>query len=152
MKLKGEFLDENGANYHPEWFTEIPAASTLTKGTDEYDEFYKYGWNSSSPEFVPQDENTFYVVKLTVTSTVDNLEPKTAYMGISASAKINSLKGEDTWLQDNMTSIILLSIAGASLIGIVLLIVIKPKNKGDIDEQFEASSSKSNNNKKKSKK
>lgn len=152
MKLKGEFLDENGANYHPEWFTEIPAASTLTKGTDEYDEFYKYGWNSSSPEFVPQDENTFYVVKLTVTSTVDNLEPKTAYMGISASAKINSLKGEDTWLQDNMTSIILLSIAGASLIGIVLLIVIKPKNKGDIDEQFEdIKSNKTQKSKKKSK-
>ena len=138
MKLKNEFLDENGDNYHPEWFTEIPAASSLTAGSDEYDEFYKYGWNSTSPEFVPQDANTFYVVKLTVTSTVDNLEPKTAYMGISASAKISSLKGEDTWLQDNMTSIILLSIAGASLIGIILLLVIKPKNSGDIDEQFEA--------------
>ena len=137
MKLKGEYLDENGENYHPEWFTEIPAANTLTAGTDEYKEFHKYAWNSSSPEFVPQDANTFYVVKLTVKSTVDNLEPKTAYMGISASAKIGSLKGEDTWLQDNMTSIILLSIAGASLIGIILLLVIKPKDKGDIDEQFE---------------
>lgn len=147
MKLKGEYLDENGENYHPEWFTEIPAASTLTAGSDEYDEFYKYGWNSSSPEFVPQDANTFYVVKLTVTSTVDNLEPKTAYMGISASAEISSLKGEDTWLQDNMTSIILLSIAGASLIGIILLLVIKPKDKGDIDEQFEVEKPKSKSKK-----
>ena len=142
MKLKDEFLDENGDNYHPEWFTEIPAASSLTQGSDEYDEFYKYGWNNTSPEFTPQDANTFYVVKLTITSTVDNIEPKTAYMGISASAKIRTLAGEDTWLQDNLTSIILLSIAGASLIGIILLLVIKPKNKGDIDEQFEEENTK----------
>ncbi len=132
MERKEELIET-----HPEWFTEIPAASTLTEGSDEYEEFYKYGWNSSSPEFTPQDANTFYVVKLTVSSTVDNLEPKTAYMGISASAKVRSFKGEDTWLQDNMTSIILLAIAGASLIGIILLLVIKPKNKGDIDEQYE---------------
>ncbi len=36
-----------------------------------------------------------------------------------------------------MTSVILLCIAGASLIGIVLLLVIKPKDKGDVDEGFE---------------
>ena len=142
MEKKADLLEN-----HPEWFTEIPAANSLTSGSDEYDEFYKYGWNSSSPEFVPQDANTFYVVKLTVTSTVDNLEPKMAYMGISASAKIGSLKGEDTWLQDNLTSIILLSIAGASLIGIILLLVIKPKDKGDIDEQFEVEKPKSKSKK-----
>ena len=33
-----------------------------------------------------------------------------------------------------MISIVLLSIAGVSLIGIVLLIVIKPKDKGDLDD------------------
>lgn len=143
MEKKADLLENN-----PQWFTEIPAASSLTKGSDEYDEFYKYGWNNTSPEFVPQDANTFYVVKLTVTSTVNNLEPKTAYMGISASAKISALKGEDTWLQDNMTSIILLAIAGASLIGIVLLLVIKPKNKGDIDEQFEEAKIKEKSKKK----
>ncbi len=33
-----------------------------------------------------------------------------------------------------MTSIILLCVAGASLVGIVLLLVIKPKDKGDLDE------------------
>ena len=137
MEKKADLLEK-----HPEWFTEIPAASSLTKGSDEYEEFHDYGWNSSSPEFVPQDANTFYVVKLTVTSTVDNREPKTSYMGISCSAKIRSLEGEDTWLEDNMTSIILLAIAGASLVGIVLLLVIRPKNNGDIDEQFEAAKDK----------
>ena len=37
----------------------------------------------------------------------------------------------------------LLSIAGAALIGIVLLLVIKPKDKGDIDERFENAKKKS---------
>ena len=55
-------------------------------------------------------------------------------MTIAAATKVAPLKGEDTWVQDNVTSIILLCIAGASLIGIILLLVIKPKNKGDIDE------------------
>lgn len=146
MAQKADLLEN-----HPEWFTEIPAASSLTEGSDEYKEFNKYAWNNTSPEFVPQDANTFYVIKCTVRSTADNLEPKSAYMGISCSAKFRSLKGEDTWLQDNMTSIILLSIAGASLIGIVLLLVIKPKNKGDIDEQFEAKKEKTAKKAKKSK-
>lgn len=136
MERKAELLENN-----PEWFTEIPAASSLTKGSDEYDEFYAYGWNNTSPEFTPQDANTFYVVKITVKSTVSP-DSETAYMGISCSAKIRARAGEDTWLEDNMTSIILLAIAGASLIGIVLLLVIKPKDKGDIDEQFEADKTK----------
>jgi len=58
-------------------------------------------------------------------------------MGIAAAPKVRDLAGEDTWVQDNMTSVILLCIAGASLIGIVLLLVIKPKDKGDVDEGFE---------------
>ena len=55
-------------------------------------------------------------------------------MGIAAAPKVDPIKGEDTWVQDNITSIVLLSIAGAALVGIVLLIFIKPKNKGDVDE------------------
>ena len=63
-------------------------------------------------------------------------------MGIAAAPKVRDLVGEDTWVQDNMVSVILLCIAGASLIGIVLLLVIKPKNKGDVDEEFELEQSK----------
>ena len=55
-------------------------------------------------------------------------------MGIASAPKVKTLRGEDTWVQDNMVSIILLCVAGASLIGIVLLLVIRPKDKGDLDE------------------
>ena len=59
-------------------------------------------------------------------------------MAISVSAAADPVYGEDTWVQDNVASIVLLSIAGVALIGIVLLIVIKPKEKGDIDVIDEA--------------
>ena len=58
------------------------------------------------------------------------------------------MKGENTWFKDNLTSVILLSIAGASLIGIILLLVIKPKNKEDIDEVYEKAFARSKKSKK----
>ena len=60
-----------------------------------------------------------------------------------ASVTAKSLKGESDWLKNNVVSVVLLSIAGAALIGIVLLLVIKPKDKGDIDERFENAKKKS---------
>ncbi|MBD5632596.1 MAG: hypothetical protein HDP34_05145 [Clostridia bacterium] len=127
---------------HREWFTYIYATNKMNEGDEEYEEFKDYAWDDSSLSFVPQDSNAFYLIECTATSTENGKQADKAYMGISASPKVRDLKGEDTWLQDNMTSVILLCIAGVSLIGIVLLLVIKPKNKGDLDEEFETTSKK----------
>ncbi len=115
------------------YFTKIRPTGDLKEGTADYEAFNDYGWNGSSLTFTPQTANAFYVIKCEARSTVID-EPQTSYMTIAAAPKVEPLKGEDTWVQDNVTSIILLCIAGASLIGIILLLVIKPKNKGDIDE------------------
>lgn len=135
MSQKEQLLKE-----HREWFTHIPADTdpVMVEGSAEEEQFGKYGWNSSSLRFTPQDENAFYLVKCTVTSNDNGKQQDVAYMGISASPKVRELAGEDTWLQDNMTSVILLCIAGASLIGIILLLVIKPKEKVDVEEAYEA--------------
>lgn len=131
---------ENGRK----WFTYIYTSSELQEGTDEYEKYHDYSWNGSSLSFVPQDANTFYLIKCEVKNTDSSGIPgATAYMGVASAPKVATLHGEDTWVQDNLTSIILLCIAGASLIGIVLLLVIKPKNKGDLDE-IEASAKKRN--------
>lgn len=140
---KGCKLHEN----HPEWFTLIPAQNTLTEGSQAYKDFNDYAWDASSRSFVPQDENTFYLVVCTATSNSENLRPAVAYMGISSSARVEKLKGEDTWVQDNLTSIILLSIAGASLIGIILLLVIKPKE-SEVDLELAAKGGKAKKDKK----
>ncbi|MDE6586552.1 MAG: hypothetical protein K2K80_07725, partial [Clostridia bacterium] len=140
---KKESLINDGENGR-KWFTYIFASSEIKEGTEEYEKYHDYNWNKSSPSFVPQDANTFYLIKCEVKSTDNSGTPgATAYMGIASAPKVRTLHGEDTWVQDNMTSIILLCIAGASLIGIVLLLVIKPKNKGDLDE-IEATSKKKN--------
>ncbi len=134
MAQKEQLLKE-----HREWFTHIPAKndSVMVDGSEEEEEFGKYAWDNSSLRFTPQDDNAFYLVKCTVTSNDNGKQQDVAYMGISASPKVRELVGEDTWLQDNMTSVILLCIAGASLIGIILLLVIKPKEKVDVEEVYE---------------
>lgn len=133
MAQKAE-LFENHRNY----FTNIPASNTLEEGSEDYEKFYAYDWNSTGLSFVPQDENAFYLIKCEVTSTqFPDMQPVKQYMGIAAAVTPDPIHGEDTWVQDNLASIILLSIAGAAFIGIILLLVIKPKDTGDIDAQYE---------------
>ena len=127
----------NDSEHGRQWFTYIYSSSdpAMKEGTDVYEKYHDYQWNSTSPSFVPQDANTFYLIKCEVEST-DNTGTlgAVAYVGVASAPKVKTLVGEDTWVQDNMTSIILLCVAGASLVGIVLLLVIKPKDKGDLDE------------------
>ncbi|MDE7167814.1 MAG: hypothetical protein K2O28_03075 [Clostridia bacterium] len=128
-----------------QYFTRIRPTNDLKEGTADYEAFNDYGWNGSSLSFTPQTANAFYVIKCEARSS-EIAEPETSYMTIAAATKVEPLKGEDTWVQDNVTSIILLCIAGASLIGIILLLVIKPKNKVDIDEVIEAPKKKTKKN------
>lgn len=116
-----------------QYFTRIRPTSELKKDTEDYEKFNPYGWNGTSLSFTPQVANAFYLIKCEASSS-ETAEPVTRCMAIAAAQRVNALPGEDTWLQDNMVSIILLSIAGASLIGIVLLLVIKPKDKKDVDD------------------
>ena len=131
MERKAELLKGSESR---KWFTYIYATNELTEGTEEYEKYNDYAWNNSSPNFVPQDDNAFYLIECKVTSTEGGTQEAVAYMGIAAAPKVDPLKGEDTWVQDNMVSIILLCIAGLALVGIVLVVVIKPKEKGDLDE------------------
>lgn len=134
MEIKGELFDGEGRKY----FINIPAVADLEEGSAEYEQFASYGWDASTRTFVPQDGNAFYLVVCEATSTqFPDMPSVKAYMGIAASVTPDPIKGEDTWVKDNMISIILLTIAGAAFIGIILLLVIKPKEKVDIDEQFE---------------
>lgn len=133
MERKQELFEGEGRIY----FTNIAAVADLDEDSEEYEEFAKYSWNASARSFVPQDENSFYLIKCEVTSTqFPTIEPVKAYMGIAASVTPAALDGEDTWLQDNMVSVILLAVAGVAFIGIILLLVIKPKEKGDVDEMY----------------
>lgn len=140
-----EFMDKKAELFeqHRGYFTYIKPQSELDENDKDDAKFYDYAWNPSSRTFVPQDANAFYLVKCEVTSTRLGGSVK-EFMGIASSARPDAIKGEDTWVQDNVVSIILLSIAALAFIGIILLIFIKPKDKGDIDVQYEQEVAKKN--------
>ena len=115
------------------YFKEIKQVSEYD---EDYEEFKDYNWNSSSTSFTPQ-EGAFYYMRAEVTDTQYNTDPVTCSLAIQASVEAKALKGDSEWLQNNVASVILLSVAGVSLIAIILLLVVRPKNKDDIDVQFE---------------
>ncbi|MCD7728800.1 MAG: hypothetical protein LUI60_02665, partial [Clostridia bacterium] len=121
------------AESRSKYFTQIIALADLEETDEYYDDYCDYEWDADALSFVPQDENTFYIIRLVVTDTVYKTDATVEYMVINSSAAAEELSGESTWVSDNLASIILLAVAGAALIGIILLIVIKPKEKGDID-------------------
>ncbi len=119
------------------YFKTITPSSSLNEADENYDEMSAYNWNETSVSFVPQDENSFYMVRLVVTNIKPNSDKLTSYMAIPVSAKAYTYKGDTEWLKNNVASIVLFSISGVCLIGIAVLFLVKPKEeKADIDEQL----------------
>lgn len=141
-----EFIKEmdNLFESNREYFDEI---KEVTSSDEDYDKYKDYNWSSTSTSFTPQDGNAFYYMIAEVTDTEYNTDPVTCSLAVVASVEAKSLKGDNEWLQNNVASVVLLSVAGVSLIAIILLLVIKPKSKEDIDVQYENEKNKKNKNK-----
>ncbi len=103
---------------------------TLVTDDEKYED---YEWNSSNVTFVPQDPSELYVVRLTLTDTGLTNQKTDSFLVVRASARANELYGEDDWLENNVAAIVLFSIAGVCLVAFVILLIVKPKDKGDID-------------------
>lgn len=127
------FSAESGKDVNTvKYFTRITAASDLKESDENYNAFKDYAWNASSATFVPQSAAEFYVVRLTV-SCNNSGNTSSTFMGIRVSEKANPLEGENDWLEKNATSVVLFCIAGVCFIALIALLIIKPKDKGDID-------------------
>jgi maltodextrin utilization protein YvdJ len=114
------------------YFTSIKAKADLKESDENYDTLIEYAWNKSSVTFVPQSTSEYYVVQLVLTDDLTEVQTK-KYMAIRISETPDSLAGENDWLANNIPSVVLLCVAGASFIALIVLLVIKPKDKGDID-------------------
>ena len=115
------------------YFQTITPADEVENTDPDYELYTDYAWDPDNLSFVPQEDNSFYVIRMSAKDNIYNTGEIESFMAISVSAAADHLAGEDDWLENNLVSIILLCVAGVALIGIVLLIVIKPKEKGDID-------------------
>lgn len=125
------------------YFQTITPADEVENTDPDYELYTDYAWDPDNLSFVPQEDNSFYVIRMSAKDNIYNTGEIESFMAISVSAAADHLAGEDDWLENNLVSIILLCVAGVALIGIVLLIVIKPKEKGDIDVIDEKASKRS---------
>lgn len=124
---------ENTRNY----FTGVKPISTLLESDENYEKFKAINWNESSRSFTPQSVEDFYVLKLELTDNRSQ-QAQVYYSTVAASVQTTALKGEaESWIDNNKTSVILFVVAGVCLIALIVLLVIKPKDRGDIDEIYE---------------
>ncbi|MBO5525777.1 MAG: hypothetical protein J5993_03415 [Clostridia bacterium] len=91
-----------------------------------------YQWNSSSRSFVPQ-KTGYYLVKAEVTDAELYGIKDTAYQVMEITSALDVVAGDSDFVQNNIVSISLFCVAGVLFIGVILLIVIDPKEK-DLDE------------------
>ena len=104
--------------------------------TDEnYELFKDLNWNATSISFTPRSVEDFYVVRLTLEDN-NSKQTECQYAVVSASVETTSLKGESDWVEKNLTSVILFSIAGVFAVVFVILLIVKPKDSGDIDQVY----------------
>lgn len=117
------------------YFTMVKPVNSLLETDPNYDEFKELNWNATSITFTPVSVEDFYVVRLTLT---DNNSQQTTYKytAVAPSVETTSLKGESDWVANNLVSVILLSVAGVCLVALVVLLLVKPKDKGDIDAVY----------------
>ncbi len=118
--------DENGTiSELGEWKLINKYDDTLDDDDENNDN--DYSWKpDSSLSFVPQ-ERGFYKVELIVTS--DNLGAKTEAKYIEIAADADVIRGETYWLENNIWSLVFLGIGVLCLVGIVVILLIKPKDK-----------------------
>lgn len=115
------------------YFTTIKPLSELNENEAAYETMSAYEWNPDAVTFVPQSATgEFYVVELTLT---DNRTQNRVYgyAAVAASVETTALEGENDWLENNLASVILLCVGGVCFIALIVLIVVKPKDKKDID-------------------
>ncbi|MDE6691547.1 MAG: hypothetical protein K2K04_06200, partial [Clostridia bacterium] len=134
------------------YFTTVKPVSELLESDENYEKFKALNWNATSISFTPQSVEDFYVFELLLTDNRSQ-NAETYYATVASSVQTKSLKGESDWLEYNKTSIILFVVAGVCLIALIVLLVIKPKDKGDIDAIYsEVESKDKKDGKKKGKK
>lgn len=105
---------------------EITAASELEEGTDEYKKYSGYAYDGSLT-FTPVKLG-YYKIDATVyeNGTFRNAESSVKIQATKTPVKV--VPNESNWLYNNVWSIVFLSIGTLSLIGLIIVLCIKPKD------------------------
>lgn len=88
-----------------------------------------YDWDpDSSRSFIPQEKGYY---KLVVEVASANMPIATASQVVEVTSEADVIPGTSYWLQENLTAVIFLGIGILCLIGIVIVLLIKPKDKDE---------------------
>ncbi len=132
-------LYSNDKDAADEAWIEIPKASTITdeswdneKGFD-YDDIKAISYDGKLT-FTP-DRVGYYKIKCQVQSDVSgrNAEATSEIIEVTSEPKV--VKPDSKWLQNNVWSVVFLSVGTLCLIGIIVLLFIKPKEKTEGDSK-----------------
>ncbi len=111
---------------------EIPKASSVKEGDTidgfTYDEVQKIAYNGTL-NFTPQKAG-YYKLECVITSR-NSEKTETAQSTVTVTEKPTVVKPDSNWLQNNVWSVVFLSVGTVCLIAIIVLLCIKPKDKVD---------------------
>lgn len=95
----------------------------------------KYNWQPSSKSFTAAEQGTYLVLADYWEGDMARVDRVPAYKLIVVSAETDVIKGETQWLQNNLVSVILFSVAAVMLILIVVLLLVQPSEEtlSDVD-------------------
>ncbi len=97
------------------------------KEEDEGDNVYE--WRPSSRSFIPQEKG-FYMITVKVVD--DGGFSAESHQVVNVTSEVDTVHGETYWLRDNVLSVVFMAIGGLCLIGIIVLLVIKPKEESEV--------------------
>jgi hypothetical protein len=107
--------------------------------SEEWNKNNKYNWTSSAKSFKAVEEGK-YVIMADYWEKELPSQRVAAYKVVVVESKVDTIEGEgNSWLKNNVVSVVLFSVAGLMLIIIVILLLIKPSDETmeDIDKKAE---------------
>ena len=132
-------------------FVEVEAYNeriTEENAPEEYKKNNVYKWNPEKQSFVAANENDIYLVLGVYTDAQIPSLKACGYKVVTVEAEDDVLPGEDNWLKNNVTSVVLFSIAGVMLILIVIVLLVKPSNESLEEVEAKAKAKKEKKEKK----
>ncbi|MBR2023839.1 MAG: hypothetical protein IJ996_04925 [Clostridia bacterium] len=104
---------------------------------NETDKYEKFEGDPASRTFKTVEEGNYLVLADYYEQAIPETTRAAAYKLVVVETKVMTYEGETDWLQNNVVSIVLFSIAGVLLIIIIILLFVKPSDETleDLDEK-----------------
>ena len=128
---------------------EYDSRITEENASSEWEAYNKFEWSASSQSFKTVEEGSYLILADYWDSELATSQRAAAYKLVVVESKADVIAGENNWLENNMVSVILFSVAGVMLILIIILLLIKPSN--ETLEDVDAAAAKMKEKKKKDK-